>query len=182
MRCGAPALCGIKPSCLFSIRREQYNERKLREWKAALTEDGKYVVALPRTKTRMLFFVYDRSLLERQCSTCKIRQYLLQKGYPVESGFCPLLAELLHRLVAEKTFPHEVGVFLGYPLEDVVAFEKMAGTQFRYSGSWKVYGDVHAAREQMKKYNTCSTWCRRMVKKGVPVPHVARRYRANFGS
>ncbi|MBQ9494923.1 MAG: DUF3793 family protein [Treponema sp.] len=176
MRCGAPALCGIKPACLFSIRKGQYNKCKLGEWKAAFTECGKYVVALPRTKTHMLFFVYDRSLLERRCSECKIKRYLLQKGYPVEAGFCPLLAELLHRLVVEKAFPHEVGVFLGYPLEDVVAFEKTAGTQFRYSGSWKVYGDVAAAQEQMKKYRTCSTWCRRMVKRGVPVPLAVRRY------
>ena len=180
MRCGAPALCGIKPACLFSIRKEQYNKCKLQEWEKAFNEDGKYVVALPRTKTHMLFFVYDRLLLERQCSECSVKQYLLQKGYPVDAGFCPLLAELLHRLAVEKAFPHEVGVFLGYPLEDVVAFEKTAGTQFRYSGSWKVYGNIQAAQEQMKKYTMCSAWCRWMVKKGASIPYTVRKYKAKF--
>ena len=178
IHCGAPALCGIKPSCLFSIRKEVYDESKykLREWHSAFAGDKKYIVAVPRRNAPVLFFVYDKNLLERQCGDCCIRRYLKEKGYPVEAGFQAMLSELLHRLAEEKSFPHEVGVFLGYPLEDVVQFEKSAGGNCRYAGFWKVYGDVHAARKQMERYKICSAGCCELLKKGLSVPLAAKRY------
>ena len=49
-------------------------------------------------------------------------------------------------------FPHEIGVFLGYPLEDVKGFIENKGKNFLYSGYWKVYSDV----ERAKSY--CRHW------------------------
>ena len=94
IHCGAPALCGIKPSCLFSIRKEVYDESKykLREWHSAFAGDKKYIVAVPRRNAPVLFFVYDKNLLERQCGDCCIRRYLKEKGYPVEAGFQAMLS------------------------------------------------------------------------------------------
>ena len=37
-------------------------------------------------------------------------------------------------------FPHEIGVFLGYPLEDVVGFIRHRGKCFTCCGCWKSYG------------------------------------------
>ena len=178
IQCGAPALCGIKPSCLFSIRKEVYDacKSKVKEWHSAFAGEGKYIVALPRRNAQVLFFVYDKNLLERQCGDWRIRQYLKEKSYPVESGFYAMLSELLHRLAGENGFPHEVGVFLGYPLEDVVQFEKTAGGNYRYAGFWKVYGDVHAARKRMEQYRTCSAGCRELLKRGLSVPLAAKKY------
>ena len=97
IQCGAPALCGIKPSCLFSIRKEVYDayKSKVKEWHSAFAGEGKYIVALPRPNAQVLFFVYDKNLLERQCGDCCIRRYLKEKAYPVESGFYAMLSELL---------------------------------------------------------------------------------------
>lgn len=64
MQCGAPALCGIKPSCLFSVHEKMYERGKVKEWSNAFRTDGKYILALPEHNGRMLFFVYDRLLLQ----------------------------------------------------------------------------------------------------------------------
>ena len=42
-----------------------------------------------------------------------------------------LLAQLAERLCCEQDFPHEIGVFLGYPLADVIGFIKTAAKILR---------------------------------------------------
>lgn len=180
MYCGAPALCGIKPSCLFSIRRSLCEKEKIREWSRLFKRDGRYIITLPKQNERMLVFIYDKCLLEKQCTSRCVKKYLAGKKYPVESGFYAVLSELLHRLSGEEVFPHEVGIFLGYPLEDVKAFEIMSGKSCRYSGFWKVYGDVGSAQKQMEAYKSCCARCRELVRNGMEVPAAAQIYSCRY--
>jgi hypothetical protein len=178
MYCGAPALCGIKPSCLFSHRKSVYEKEKIREWSRLFKKDGRYIITLPKQNERMLVFIYDKYLLEKLCASYFVKEYLIKKKYPVKSGFYAVLAELLHRLSGEGIFPHEVGIFLGYPLEDVKAFEVMSGRACRYSGFWKVYGDVDTAQKQMEVYKSCCMECSKLVRNGLTVPAAAKKYMA----
>ena len=43
------------------------------------------------------------------------------------------------RLAQREDFPHEIGLFLGYPLGDVIGFIKNAGQNCKCVGCWKVY-------------------------------------------
>ena len=51
-------------------------------------------------------------------------------------------------------FPHEIGLFLGYPPEDVEGFIENSH-ECKMSGFWKVYGDVHSAELLFEKYKKC---------------------------
>ena len=55
----------------------------------------------------------------------------------------------------EMKFPHEIGVFLGYPLQDVKGFIENNGRNSKYTGLWKVYGDKAASIRMFKKYRKC---------------------------
>ena len=44
------------------------------------------------------------------------------------------------RMAQSEGFPHEVGLFLGYPPEDVRGFMECRAKGFRCVGCWKVYG------------------------------------------
>ena len=50
-------------------------------------------------------------------------------------------------------YPHEMGIFLGYPLEDVRGFIRHEGKESRYTGYWKVYGDVTQAKQIFQAYD-----------------------------
>ena len=64
--------------------------------------------------------------------------------------------EVLRRKVnTEKDFPHEIGVFLGYPLEDVKAFIATNGQNCTACGEWKVYHDEKSAQYIFCKYKHC---------------------------
>ena len=55
-----------------------------------------------------------------------------------------------------KEFPHEVGLFLSYPPEDVKGFIDHRANGFKYAGLWKVYGDEEKARSLFAKYKKCT--------------------------
>ena len=51
---------------------------------------------------------------------------------------------------------HEIGLFLGYPLEDVQGFIENCGKNYRLCGCWKVYGDPQAALRCFARYEKCA--------------------------
>jgi len=182
IHCGAPALCGIKPSCLFSMTGKNYavGSEKLHQWLPDFSKDKTFFVPLKKSDGRFLFFVYDRNLLEQVCDSAHNRAYLAEKGYPVQKGFNAVLAELLHRLACDKDFPHEVGLFLGYPLEDVRGFEMQGAKGSKYSGTWKVYGDLESAVHQMNMYKTCTETCMKWLYDGLSVPSATKKYKVTY--
>ncbi|MBQ3669881.1 MAG: DUF3793 family protein [Treponema sp.] len=177
VHCSAPALCGIKPASLFSMRGDCFlgGKQKLHEWQSDFVKFRRYFVPIRKDDGRVLFFVFDRNLLEKICSDGENLRYLRGKGYPVDDGFNRILGELLFRLCHFPDFPHEVGVFLGYPLVDVLGFEKNR-FGFKYSALWKVYGNKDEAERKMKMYKSCSETCMKWLDEGLSVPVVAEKY------
>lgn len=53
-------------------------------------------------------------------------------------------------------FPHEIGLFLGYPPEDVCGFIENRAGGYKCVGEWKVYGDADKAKEIFAKYRKCT--------------------------
>ena len=50
-------------------------------------------------------------------------------------------------------FPHEIGLFLGYPVEDVKGFIKNRGKNCLYSGYWKVYGKMAEKAKLFERFD-----------------------------
>jgi len=61
-------------------------------------------------------------------------------GYPAD--IAPRsLPDILKSRLAEGGFPHEIGIFLGYPLKDVAGFLGWTRLPFSCQGPWKIFGD-----------------------------------------
>lgn len=177
LHCSAPSLCGIKPASLFTMKNSLYGNGsyKINGLNKALEKKGVCILPIQK-KDYMLFFVYNRLLLKKLFSAKKSVVFLKEKGYPVGKGFDAILLELCFRLMTYRTFPHEIGFFLGYPLEDVIQFEKTEGKGFIYSGFWKVYGNLDKAIGQMNMYKNCSEECMRLFYEGSSILQVAEKY------
>ena len=71
-----------------------------------------------------MIYIYRPALLEKDMNVREASEILRGKGYiPEEAGRC--VAELACRLRSYSDtgeFPHEIGLFLGYPPEDVKGF------------------------------------------------------------
>ena len=77
-----------------------------------------------------------------------------------------LLEQLSDRLCLEQEFPHEIGIFLGYPLEDVDGFITHQGENCKLCGCWKVYGNVEQARRTFASYEKCRVFLCAKLSKG----------------
>lgn len=155
----APAMAGIKSADLISWQGDGARLPQLvQQYDRALSGRG---IRLRRL-WGCLVLVYRPRRLEEQLACPKVRALLKRADYPVEGTLEQQLDHLSRRLSGGE-FPHEVGLFLGYPAEDVVGFCRHGGKNFKLCGCWKVYSDVERAAQCFHRYHCCrAALCRRL--------------------
>lgn len=160
----APTLAGLKTANLFSCPCEPEEDcaAKLHSLDRQLAPKGIRVLPLRKSGDRILTYVYRPDRLAQDLCGCESCDLLRGLGYP---DGCPdlCLARLIRRLREQEDFPHEIGLFLGYPPEDVRGFIENRAGEYKCAGLWKVYGDAEAARRTFDTYrqctrNYCSRW------------------------
>ena len=80
---------------------------------------------------------------------------LKERSYPSENAD-RCIVELIKRLKTDKSFPHEIGLFLGYPAEDVDGFVRYGAKNAKSVGTWKVYGNEEEAKKKFALYKKCT--------------------------
>lgn len=176
----APVLAGLKPAGLFRYETRDCADlaRRVRSWNEQLDEKGLCVRVLKgcmRTH-QYLVYVYRESRLRVLLAQPQVRDFLRGEGYDLPQqpdDDAPLLRQLSRRLCCEADFPHEIGVFLGYPLPDVVGFIENEGRNFTCCGCWKAYGDPNAAQQHFAQLNKCTTVYLRLFRSGTPIQRLA---------
>lgn len=114
-----------------------------------------------------------------------VREFLQREGYalPEDASDCDgMLRQLSRRLCCEADFPHEIGVFLGYPLTDVVGFIENQGRNFTCCGCWKAYGDPDAAARHFAQLNKCTRVYLRLFHEGTPFSVLLWRLDKSFST
>lgn len=169
----APTLVGVKPASLFRYQGGAPGQaRRLAEdWARQLAPWGltlRILKTCPQTGACMLL-LYRRDRLCRLLDDRDNRRFLERQGYPADADLPQLLERLSERLCLEREYPHEIGLFLGYPLEDVVGFMENRGRNFTCCGYWKSYGDPAAARRRFAQYRRCTEVCRERFRRGAAI-------------
>lgn len=144
----APALAGVAPANLISLRRRDFPhlEEELRRYHQAFARRGVCFYTLCSCPGRDLILVYRPRLIRQVLERQGVSELLRPWGYDLTQSVEEILAHLGRRVRQGGPFPHEIGIFLGYPVEDVVGFMEHKGQNFKLCGPWKVYGDVEAAK------------------------------------
>lgn len=169
----APALAGIKAANLYCY----FPDDKFRfamEYKGCcqhFKKAGLRLVILrscPK-KGSYLLCLYRVAALNQILSDPDVCEYLLSEGYDPTQGVEKHFTRLSTRLRSSDGFPHEIGIFLGYPLVDVKGFVEHKGENFTCCGLWKVYGDPEEAQRLFASYKTCSTIYKERFAGGTPI-------------
>lgn len=82
------------------------------------------------------------------------------------------MKRLKERLWEYNGFPHEIGVFLGYPLEDVVGFIQNEGRECKCCGLWKVYCNEAETKKLFEKMQKCTRIYLRVFAEGRPISNM----------
>lgn len=152
----APTLLGIKCASLFSLSSSEFDlDFHSQYFNRRTAAMGLASRILCRCKNRSLILVYSREQLAKRLSDSAVRAILERYGYTSDMTVGECLDRLSERIGDSGSFPHEIGVFLGYPVEDVVGFIENKGENFKLCGAWKVYGSVENARRTFADYDRC---------------------------
>ena len=149
----APTRSGIKPSSLISFSVKNRNLYEL--WEKYKNEVCMYLglqfFELKKTKDWLLILFYNKDMLEKVTGNKTNQEFLKKMGYYDEQTLTQRLEFLKMRF--RWMCPHEIGVFLGIPIEDVCGFIKHKGNNFLMCKYWKVYHNPEGAENLFRCYD-----------------------------
>lgn len=155
-------LAGVKPANLISlVNRIRPCGRNLyqlweRHHDGLACRLGNITFKVLQTRERALMILcYNHNHLERHLSHAGIRTLLHKAGYTADASSEELLDELCDRIGKVGSFPHEIGLFIGYPAKDVAAFMGLVKLPFACQGPWKIYGDPVQSLCLAEQYRCC---------------------------
>ena len=157
VRQAAPTLAGIKTGSLFPCPCAEKDVllSEIRAFNRRYLSRGLCLLPLRFTEGKALLYLYRPAALRRDLRGQTAEALLADAGYPCGScGRC--VARLVQRLRTEEDFPHEVGLFLSYPPEDVQGFIDHRAMDFKCAGLWKVYGDQQRAQALFDRFRRCT--------------------------
>ena len=153
----APTLAGLKTGNMFTCHYESREAMRsaLCKWNQRLRGKGVRVLPLRYQNGSALIYFYRPSLLSRDMEDEQACRILAERGYNLSTGE-RCIAHLIERLTHSDEFPHEIGLFLGYPPQDVCGFIENKACGFKSAGCWKVYGDKEKAEKTFSRYKKCT--------------------------
>ena len=153
----SPTLASLKVGSLFSFLSPACSElhEQIDAVNGQLRGKGLTLMMARPMGERALCYLYRTSQLEKMLSDPQNAAFLRPLGYEGADAGCAL-ERLCARLRESEDFPHEIGLFLGYPVEDVKGFMECGPQCCKMSGCWKVYGDEIAAKKRFDQYKKCT--------------------------
>lgn len=168
----APLIAGLKMSNLFIIRKNS-----LRRLCRLLQTSGIRCRVLYLEADRLTVLLYHPSMLSIYLRGKRARDLLIREGYE-EFGLHEVLLLFTRRYRQYRTgaqpFPHELGLLLGYPLEDVEGYIQNDGKDCLYTGYWKVYANVPEKRHLFRKYEYAREALMEQICQGARVEQVLK--------
>lgn len=180
----APVLACIKPSNLLIVKSEIC--QKLKE---DIIEAKANYKLLYKAQNKYIYLIYRKIAVERLISTGENLNYLKNMGYDeyilkndVDAAIDYLALRLRDSLEKKCVFPHEMGIFMGYPIEDVLGFIENNGKNYQLSGYWKVYQNKDVAVRIFKQYDLARNVALSLISNGGALSSLYAAYAGYYRS
>lgn len=173
----APVITGVKISNLLIVNKE--NVHKVKQI-LENTSISYYVLLDEDEKTTIL--LYKKEQLHIYLSLKENKSFLKDMGYDETSlnNKLQLFAARYKNYIEEReSFPHELGLFLGYPIEDVEGFIRNEGQNFLYKGYWKVYENLSEKKNLFHSFENSKEILIQLVSAGISVADIIKLYHNN---
>ncbi|MDR0425397.1 MAG: DUF3793 family protein [Clostridiales Family XIII bacterium] len=162
----APTIWGLRPANIVTIKKSDFEgrESEIAGFGALFSRSRRVRLAkIYESAHAVQLMVYDRRALSARLRDKECRAMLHGRGYPDRGGVDSYLNTLSLKMRGRGEFPHEIGLFLGYPLEDVSGFVAHKGKNYKLNGYWKVYGDVEECKSRFAAFDSCRRSARAML-------------------
>ena len=163
----SPTLASVKTANLFNWFYESHTElwEQLSYWNLLMNPKGVYLYVLREHPKKALIYVCRKKRLEENLKRPEVTAFLATYGYR-DPDVKTAIERLKSRFATGEAFPHEIGVFLDYPLGDVIGFIENGGRNYKCSGCLKVYCDECESLKLFAMYQKCRDIYRRLYEEG----------------
>lgn len=172
----APTLAGLKSGSIFSVRATdpEYIADRIARWDERLSPLGLRLHLLKSGYDNgvAIVYVYRPKQVAAQLNTKEARDFLAGCGYQ-DADLDACIETLRQRLESCAGFPHEIGLFIGYPLDDVKQFIANNGKNCVCCGLWKAYSNKEAKEKYFRKCQKCTEVYSSVFAKGTPIERLA---------
>lgn len=153
----AATLAGHKAGSLFTyqLSKGDLPDKYAQQLNETLRPKGVEVRLLKHCDKCCLVYVYRPLQLEKRLNSEGEKHFLENYGYGGCASMDEKLMLLARRIYCGNNFPHEIGLFLDYPLADVIGFINNKGGNCLCVGCWKAYSDEESARRRFALYEKC---------------------------
>ena len=169
----APIFSKLKPamllrisgcSCVVDVRHDHLFCRHQSEIVASLGLEHRILI---QSASGVLVFFYDPVLFTAMLSDPDNRSFLVSCGCGETLALVDDLNWLENRFHGGMgDFPHEVGLFLGYPLKDVKGFvQKQRPNDSGQGVAWRIYGDSDSSLALMGRFNAAREKLRKRLQR-----------------
>lgn len=171
----APLITGIKISNLLIV--SECDEEGVR---MILKKSGMIHYRLLRFSGKTTFLVFHKTQLASYLKNFNVLRILEANGYH-DLSLGGILRTFQSRYETHmkqgEGFPHEMGLLLGYPVEDVEGFIEHRGKNYLYSGYWKVYKDVEDKKKIFDAYENAKEQLILLLAQGYEMRSIIHIYR-----
>jgi hypothetical protein len=161
----APLIAGLKISNLLNIRREDFAGM------LDIVKDSHISwYLLLESKEKLTVLLYHRDSLEDYLRQQSVRELLAQAGYQSFSldEILPVFCGRYQKYMETKgSFPHEMGLLLGYPPEDVEGFIRYKGDHCLCCGYWKVYANKEGKLKVFESFEHAKEGLLQLLSSGI---------------
>ncbi|MCT4598407.1 MAG: DUF3793 family protein [Vallitalea sp.] len=167
----APTIKKKKPSNIVVIR----DDNLLRLWemyqiKIKESFGVEYIVLKDEDDKKLIMF-YNLQLLEQVIFKQENMDLLNEYGYSNDMSISECLL-LLKTKFQTECCPHEIGIFLGYPIKDVKTYISCPYKTCLMTGYWKVYHNVEQATATFNEYDSARNNMMKAVLEGKTIDEV----------
>ena len=176
-------IAGVKPAAVFGFRprasrcQDDMVSRAIDAYARRFAAEGVMMHLLGERGGAQMLVVWRPRLVAKLLESASNRDFLTRRALPA-TGADALMRALAERMIAcyarHAEFPHEVGLVLGFPLEDVEGFIADGGRGSIARGRWRVYGDPRVARKRFERLERVERHVRRLYSEGVPMRELLR--------
>lgn len=158
----SPTLASLKTASIFRcpFTSDEELDEQLKSWNQQFAKKGIVLFLMRKADNMALIYLCRMAHLKADFHKDGVKEFLEQYGYTPDNAVLSI-AKLKNRLEVGDSFPHEIGLFLGYPLGDVIGFIENDGKNSKCSGCWKVYCNECETIKEFRKFKKCKdVYCR----------------------
>lgn len=174
-------ISGVKPSATVTIIKD--NDNLYHKWIKYGREFLKNIdiqyIDLRENDNALIILIYNKAQLGHYLLKDEHRSFLIKIGYSPNGTLEDYLAMLKVRY-KQFNCPHELGIFLGFPLDDVRDFMECSNKKCLQCGYWLVYNNLNEAKKTFSKFDKVKEHTVNCILKGQPSNQVASNVKKNI--